>query len=54
MIVTKDELPDPGNLRITTTLNGQIMQDGRTSDMIFDVPTIIESLSSTMTLAPER
>ena len=51
-IVTKDEVPNPNDLRITCTLNGQIMQDHTTADMIFDVPTLIESLSSTMTLRP--
>src|SRR5690606_6474191 len=51
-IVTRDELPDPGNLRIRTLLNGQVMQDNTTADMIFDVPALIESLSSTMTLRP--
>jgi 2-keto-4-pentenoate hydratase/2-oxohepta-3-ene-1,7-dioic acid hydratase in catechol pathway len=33
-------------------LNGQVMQDHTTGDMIFDVPALIESLSSTMTLRP--
>ena len=51
-IVTKDEIADPNNLRIKSTVNGQIMQDHTTADMIFDVPTLIESLSSTMTLRP--
>jgi 2-keto-4-pentenoate hydratase/2-oxohepta-3-ene-1,7-dioic acid hydratase in catechol pathway len=51
-IVTKDEIPNPNALRIKTTLNGQVMQDHTTSDMIFDVPTLIESLSSTLTLRP--
>ena len=50
-IVTRDEVPDPNALRIRSILNGQVMQDSNTSDMIFDVPTLIESLSSTMTLA---
>ncbi len=49
-IVTKDEIADPNQLRIRTLLNGQVMQDNSTADMIFDVPTLIESLSSTMTL----
>ena len=49
-IVTKDEIPNPSKLRIKTVLNGQTMQDHTTSDMIFDVPALIESLSSTMTL----
>jgi 2-keto-4-pentenoate hydratase/2-oxohepta-3-ene-1,7-dioic acid hydratase in catechol pathway len=49
-LVTADEVPEPNNLRLRTTLNGQVMQDHTTADMIFDVPTLIESLSSTMTL----
>ena len=51
-IVTKDEIPNPNSLRIKTVLNGQTLQDHTTSDMIFDVPALIESLSSTMTLRP--
>ena len=51
-VVTKDEVPNPNALRLKTTLNGQVMQDHTTADMIFDVPTLIESLSSTMTLRP--
>jgi 2-keto-4-pentenoate hydratase/2-oxohepta-3-ene-1,7-dioic acid hydratase in catechol pathway len=49
-IVTRDEIPNPNALHLKTTLNGQTMQDNTTGDMIFDVPTLIESLSSTMTL----
>ena len=51
-IVTKDKIPEPNNLRLRTFLNGEVMQDSNTADMIFDVPTLIESLSSTMTLRP--
>jgi 2-keto-4-pentenoate hydratase/2-oxohepta-3-ene-1,7-dioic acid hydratase in catechol pathway len=49
-IVTRDQIPDPNALRISTTINGKVMQDHTTGDMIFDVPALIESLSSTMTL----
>jgi 2-keto-4-pentenoate hydratase/2-oxohepta-3-ene-1,7-dioic acid hydratase in catechol pathway len=49
-IVTKDEIPNPNALKIRSVLNGQLMQDGTTADMIFDVPALIESLSSTLTL----
>lgn len=49
-IVTRDEIPDPNALKIRCELNGQIMQDHTTADMIFDVPALIESLSSTMKL----
>ena len=49
-IVTADEIPNPNGLRLKTLLNGNTMQDHTTADMIFDVPALIESLSSTMTL----
>jgi 2-keto-4-pentenoate hydratase/2-oxohepta-3-ene-1,7-dioic acid hydratase in catechol pathway len=51
-IVTKDEIANPNALKLKTILNGQVMQDHTTADMIFDVPALIESLSSTMTLRP--
>ena len=51
-LVTADEVPTPNALRLRTLLNGQVMQDHTTADMIFDVPALIESLSSTMTLRP--
>jgi 2-keto-4-pentenoate hydratase/2-oxohepta-3-ene-1,7-dioic acid hydratase in catechol pathway len=49
-IITRDEIPNPNALRIKGILNGEAMQDHTTADMIFDVPALIESLSSTMTL----
>jgi 2-keto-4-pentenoate hydratase/2-oxohepta-3-ene-1,7-dioic acid hydratase in catechol pathway len=51
-LVTPDEIPDPNALRLRTLLNGQVMQDHTTADMIFNVATVIASLSSTMTLRP--
>ena len=51
-VVTADEVPNPNALRLRTLLNGQVMQDHTTADMIFDIPMLIESLSSTMTLRP--
>ena len=52
-LVTADELPDGASgLRITSRLNGEIMQDGNTADLIFDVATLIETLSEAMTLEP--
>jgi 2-keto-4-pentenoate hydratase/2-oxohepta-3-ene-1,7-dioic acid hydratase in catechol pathway len=51
-IVTTDEIPDPNALGIRTILNGETMQDWNTSDMIFDVPTLIEFLSGSTILAP--
>jgi 2-keto-4-pentenoate hydratase/2-oxohepta-3-ene-1,7-dioic acid hydratase in catechol pathway len=43
---------DTSDLRVTTHLNGDVMQDGSTKDMIFDVPTLVEYVSSVMTLLP--
>ncbi len=51
-IVTTDEIPNPNTLTIKTTLNGEVMQDWNTNDMIFDVPTLIEFLSGSVTLLP--
>ena len=51
-IVHKSALPDPQQVRLICRVNGQVMQDGNTRDMIFDIPTIIESLSGGMTLEP--
>jgi len=51
-IVTTDEISDPNSLRIQTILNGEIMQDWNTQDMIFDVPALIEFLSASTTLLP--
>jgi 2-keto-4-pentenoate hydratase/2-oxohepta-3-ene-1,7-dioic acid hydratase in catechol pathway len=51
-LVLKDEIPDPARLKIKTILNGEVMQDWRTDDMIFDVPSLIEFLSGSTTLLP--
>ena len=51
IMVTPDELPDHQNLRVISRLNGEVMQDSNTSDMIFDVATLIEFLSKDTTLA---
>ena len=52
-IVTSDELPPGGApLRIMTRVNGQVMQDSNTDDLIFDVPTLIHELTKVMTLDP--
>ncbi len=51
-LVTQDEIPDPNNLRIRTLVNGEVLQDCNTSDMIFDVPALIEFLSGSTTLWP--
>ena len=51
-LVTPDEIPNPNNLPIRTLLNGQTVQACNTSDMIFDVATVIEFLSGSTTLLP--
>ena len=52
-LVTPDELPaGASGLRLVARLNGQIMQDSNTADMIFDVATLIAILSEAMTLEP--
>jgi len=48
-IVTPDEIPDPHNLRISLTLNGETMQDSNTSNLIFKVPFLISYLSQSVT-----
>lgn len=51
-LVSPEAVPNPNNLRLTTSVNGKITQDGSTKDMIFDVPFLIEYLSKIMTLNP--
>ena len=51
-IVTPDEIGDVNNLRLTAKVDDEIMQDGNTRDMIFDVCTIIEDISEDITLIP--
>lgn len=51
-LVTRDEAPDAGNLRIESKINGEILQDGRTADMIFKIPFLIAHISATITLLP--
>ncbi|HYD83904.1 MAG TPA: fumarylacetoacetate hydrolase family protein, partial [Opitutus sp.] len=51
-LVTTDEIVNPNNLRISTRLNSERVQDSNTSDMIFDVPALIEYLSGSTTLVP--
>ena len=51
-VATKDEIPDPHNLRIQFRLNGETMQDSNTNQLIFKVPELIEYLSRSITLEP--
>jgi 2-keto-4-pentenoate hydratase/2-oxohepta-3-ene-1,7-dioic acid hydratase in catechol pathway len=43
---------DTGDLKVTTHLNGDLVQDGTTKDMVFDVPALVAHVSSVMTLLP--
>jgi 2-keto-4-pentenoate hydratase/2-oxohepta-3-ene-1,7-dioic acid hydratase in catechol pathway len=51
-IATADEIVDVGTLRVQTRVNGELRQDAPVSGLIFDIPTLIETLARTMTLAP--
>ncbi len=51
-LVTKDEIADPHNLRLWLSVNGQMMQDGNTDDLIFGIPKLVSYLSNFMTLLP--
>jgi 2-keto-4-pentenoate hydratase/2-oxohepta-3-ene-1,7-dioic acid hydratase in catechol pathway len=51
-VVTADEVPDVGRLRLETRVNGEVRQSAAVSDLIFDIPTLIETISGVMTLEP--
>lgn len=51
-LVTRDEVPNPNNLRLWLTLNGKKVQDGNTTDFIFNVQEVISYLSQFMSLMP--
>jgi 2-keto-4-pentenoate hydratase/2-oxohepta-3-ene-1,7-dioic acid hydratase in catechol pathway len=51
-IVHKSAMPLPLSLDLKSYVNGELRQDGNTSDFIFDIPTILQDLSTGMTLEP--
>jgi 2-keto-4-pentenoate hydratase/2-oxohepta-3-ene-1,7-dioic acid hydratase in catechol pathway len=51
-IVTADEIPDPTMLQLTTVVNGEVMQRGQVSDLVFDIPSLIEYCSTFSELLP--
>jgi 2-keto-4-pentenoate hydratase/2-oxohepta-3-ene-1,7-dioic acid hydratase in catechol pathway len=51
-LVTSDEVGDITELEIATEINGEERQRAKVSDLIFDIPTLIETMSRTMTLLP--
>lgn len=51
-LVTPDEVPDPAALRLLTRVNGELMQDGRLADLIFDIPALVAYCSTFAELLP--
>jgi len=51
-IVTRDEVPEPHGLPIRTRVNGRVMQDSRTDQLIFRIPELIEFITRAFTLLP--
>jgi 2-keto-4-pentenoate hydratase/2-oxohepta-3-ene-1,7-dioic acid hydratase in catechol pathway len=51
-LVTTDEIPDPHGLRLRTWVNGELRQDARTDDLVFNVWEMVEYLSTAFTLEP--
>jgi len=51
-ILTADEVADVAAMELVTEINGEVRQQARVADLIFDIPTLIETLSRTMTLLP--
>lgn len=51
-LTTANEVPDPQALRIRTWVNGELLQDGNTSEMLYDIATQIATLTTAFTLEP--
>ena len=51
-MVSQNELGDGGGLRIQLRLNGKVMQDSTTANLIFNIPALIEYISRSITLNP--
>jgi 2-keto-4-pentenoate hydratase/2-oxohepta-3-ene-1,7-dioic acid hydratase in catechol pathway len=52
IVVTPDEFPNKDDIALSCSLNGEVLQEGRTSDLIFPVAELIEYLSEALTLMP--
>jgi 2-keto-4-pentenoate hydratase/2-oxohepta-3-ene-1,7-dioic acid hydratase in catechol pathway len=52
VVVTADEFQDPDDLEFTCALNGELVQRSRTSDLIFPIPVLVESISGILPLLP--
>jgi len=51
-LVHKNSIPLPGNLTVTSKVNGEVRQSANTKDFMFDIPTLISTISSGITLEP--
>lgn len=51
-MVAADEVQDPHALHIWTTVNGRIMQDANTVDMVFDIAALLDTITAAITLEP--
>lgn len=51
-MTTSDEVVDPGQLKMRCNVGEEVLQDGSTSNLIFDIPTLVEHLSSVVELTP--
>ena len=51
-LATQDEIDDVNNLRLWLTVNGKVMQDGNTRNLVFNIPHLVSYLSQFMTLLP--
>jgi 2-keto-4-pentenoate hydratase/2-oxohepta-3-ene-1,7-dioic acid hydratase in catechol pathway len=52
VILTADEVPDVRTMRLHTRVNGELRQEASVADLIFDIPSLIETLSAGITLEP--
>jgi 2-keto-4-pentenoate hydratase/2-oxohepta-3-ene-1,7-dioic acid hydratase in catechol pathway len=50
--VTPDDVPDPDDLALGCSVDGEVVQDARTSDLIFGVPQLVAELSAVLPLLP--
>lgn len=51
-VMTADQAPDPRELQLRTWVNGELRQDAKVADLIFDIPTLISTISAYITLEP--
>ena len=51
-LVTKEEIADVNNLRLWLSVNGRMMQEGTTANLIFNIPFLVSYISQFMTLLP--